>query len=276
MLVVNEKMCSDDCGEMSKKRQNQSEIWQFTSNCLSLQKIKKMSKILHFCLILLGFFVTERSFAQNSNPSANPTMYVVEANGNEGEMVSFDGSAPMVATFTANVEDEGEYVPHYEWQFARQGETTPFLIRYEAETQYTFQESGSFTITLMVSFVHGTDTLEYVQDSPFVVSISESKLEVPNTFTPNGDGANDIFRVKEGYQSIVSFDARIFDRWGKLLFRWQNLDEGWDGKSGGRDVPDGAYYLHIKARGADGRNYNIKKVINILRGYTEAAGTGGG
>ena len=47
---------------------------------------------------------------------------------------------------------------------------------------------------------------------------------------------------------------------------------GWDGKSGGSNVPDGAYYLVIKAKGADGRNYDIKKTINLLRGYTEAAG----
>ena len=46
-----------------------------------------------------------------------------------------------------------------------------------------------------------------------------------------------------------------------------------DGKSGGSDVPDGAYYLVVQAKGADGRHYNIKKVINILRGYTENGGT---
>jgi gliding motility-associated-like protein len=80
--------------------------------------------------------------------------------------------------------------------------------------------------------------------------------------------------VKEGYQSIVSFEAKVFDRWGKCLYTWTDLAGGWDGRSGGREVPDGAYYLHIKARGADGRKYNIKKVINVLRRYTENMGGG--
>lgn len=233
-----------------------------------------MSKILHFCLLLLCFSVFGETFAQNAAPSANPTMYVVEANGEGSEMTSFDGSAPIIATFTANVQDEGEYTPRFEWRFTRQGESEPFLVRYDEDTEYTFQETGAFEVVLLVSFVLGTDTLEYEQDTPFVITISESKLEVPNAFTPNGDGANDVFRVKEGYQSIVSFEAKVFDRWGKCLYTWTDLAGGWDGRSGGREVPDGAYYLHIKARGADGRKYNIKKVINVLRRYTENMGGG--
>ena len=53
------------------------------------------------------------------------------------------------------------------------------------------------------------------------------------------------------------------------LYEWTDLSGGWDGRSNGHDVPDGAYYLNIQARGADGRKYNIKKVINLLRGYNE-------
>lgn len=92
---------------------------------------------------------------------------------------------------------------------------------------------------------------------------------MPNAFTPNGDGVNDVFRVKDGYQSIVQFHAAVFDRWGKKLYEWSDPAGGWDGRSGGHDVPDGAYYLNLQARGADGRKYNIKKVINLLRGYLE-------
>ncbi|MBQ2121287.1 MAG: gliding motility-associated C-terminal domain-containing protein, partial [Bacteroidaceae bacterium] len=133
---------------------------------------------------MLCFSVFGETFAQNAAPSANPTMYVVEANGEGSEMTSFDGSAPIFVTFSANVQDEGEYTPRFEWRFTRQGESEPFLVRYDEETEYTFQESGAFEIALLVSFVLGTDTLEYEQDAPFVITISESKLEVPNAFTP--------------------------------------------------------------------------------------------
>lgn len=201
--------------------------------------------------------------------TASPTMTITASDGTESDETAYEGSAPATAVFTANPEDVGEYTPLYEWKFTRQGETSPFITRYDENTTYVFNESGTFTIELSISFVNGTDTIAYTMDEAFTVTISESKLEFPNAFSPNGDGVNDVFKAKDGYQSIISFEAKVFNRWGKKLYEWNDLDGGWDGKSGGSDVPDGAYYLVVKARGADGRNYNIKKVINILRGYTE-------
>lgn len=205
--------------------------------------------------------------------TASPTMTITAADGTESEETAYDGSAPAVAVFTANPENVGDYTPLYEWTFTRQGESDPFITRYDENTTYTFNESGTFTIELAISFVNGTDTIAFTMDEAFTVTISESKLEFPNAFSPNGDGVNDVFKAKDGYQSIISFEAKVFNRWGKKLYEWSDLDGGWDGKSGGSDVPDGAYYLVVKARGADGRNYNIKKVINILRGYTENSST---
>lgn len=201
-------------------------------------------------------------------------MTIVTADGTESEETAYEGSAPLKAHFKANPQDVGDYIPLYEWRIRRTTDTSPFLIRYDEDIDYEFTESGAFVIELNISFVHGTDTLEFVMDSPFTVNVSESQLEFPNAFSPNGDGINDIFKAKEGYKSIVSFEAAVFSRWGKKLYEWRDLDGGWDGRSGGHDVPDGAYYLVVKARGADGRNYNIKKVINILRGYTEEGSTG--
>lgn len=207
--------------------------------------------------------------AQTEYPSANPTMTFTDEDGMTVEDTQYDGSAPFIATFSANPENLGEYTPLYEWRFTRSGEEAPFLTRYEESTEYSFTQSGSYSIELLISFVVGTDTIAFEMDEPFSVTISESKLEVPNAFTPNDDGINDILRVKEGYTSIISFKAQVFSRWGKKLYEWTDIAGGWDGKSGGSAVPDGAYYLHIQAKGADGRNYHIKKVITLLRGYTE-------
>lgn len=222
-------------------------------------------------LFILSAFV---AFLSLSAQTAEPTMTIVTADGTESEETAYEGSAPLKAHFKANPQDVGDYTPLYEWRIRRTTDTSPFLIRYDEDIDYEFTESGAFVIELNISFVHGTDTLEFVMDSPFTVNVSESQLEFPNAFSPNGDGINDIFKAKEGHKSIVSFEAAVFSRWGKKLYEWRDLDGGWDGRSGGHDVPDGAYYLVVKARGADGRNYNIKKVINILRGYTEEGSTG--
>lgn len=218
---------------------------------------------------ILTFLLTAATLTLQAQ-TASPIMRVTTAAGETSEETAFDGSAPATVSLEANISEEGAYTPYCEWRFTRSGESKPFLTRYETDTQYTFAESGSFTIELFISFVNGIDTLSYTLETPFTVTISESKLEVPNAFSPNGDGVNEVFRVKEGYQSIISFHAAIFSRWGKKLYEWDDLDGGWDGRVGGHDAPDGGYYLVINARGADGRKYNIRKVINLLRGDAEA------
>lgn len=201
-------------------------------------------------------------------------MLITDETGKQTEETSFDGGAPIHARFESHVENAGTRTPLYEWRFIREGSATPFLTRYDADTEYDFTESGSYTVQLLVSFVQGTDTLSYKQDTPFRVVIAESRLEFPNAFTPNGDGINDVFKAKEGYKSIVSFKARIFSRGGKQLYSWNDPGGGWDGRFSGREAPDGAYYLMVSARGADGRNYNIKKTINLLRKFEENGGNG--
>lgn len=231
-----------------------------------------MQRFISFLLTLVCGIITIAAQSDDL-PTANPVMTYTDDDGQEVSETQYDGSAPFKATFKACPEHMGNYTPLYEWRFTRSGETTPFLVRYDQDTEYEFLQSGTFSVELRVSFVQGTDTIAYEMDEPFSIAISESKLEVPNAFTPNGDGVNDVFRVKEGYKSIVSFKAMVFDRWGKKLYEWTDPAGGWDGRSAGHAVPDGGYYLNIQARGADGKHYNIKKVINVLRGYTESGTT---
>jgi gliding motility-associated-like protein len=231
-----------------------------------------MQRFISFLLTLVCGIITIAAQSDDL-PTANPVMTYTDDDGQEVSETQYDGSAPFKATFKACPEHTGNYTPLYEWRFTRSGETSPFLVRYDQDTEYEFLQSGTFSVELRVSFVQGTDTIAYEMDEPFSIAISESKLEVPNAFTPNGDGVNDVFRVKEGYKSIVSFKAMVFDRWGKKLYEWTDPAGGWDGRSAGHAVPDGGYYLNIQARGADGKHYNIKKVINVLRGYTESGTT---
>ena len=96
-----------------------------------------------------------------------------------------------------------------------------------------------------------------------------SSLLMPNAFSPNGDGINDIYKPKSGYQNITEFRAYIYNRWGQKLFEWTNPATGWDGTYKGSPVKDGVYFCLVKAKGADGKIYNFKKDVNLLRGYIE-------
>lgn len=226
-------------------------------------------------LLLLVLCTTLQAYADEV-PTIDPQATFTTDEGEETG-TNYSGSAPLTVVFHANAENVGMYTPHYEWRFTKEGETQPYLVRYEEETEYTFTEAGSHRIVLYATFINGTDTVAYTKDywqdaQPITIQISESKLEMPNAFSPNGDGINDIYRAKNNYQSIVEFDAYIFNRWGQKIYEWHDPAGGWDGKFNGKDVKQGVYFVLVKAKGADGRKYNIKKDVNLLRGYTESNG----
>lgn len=204
-----------------------------------------------------------------ANAAFNPTAYyVVDGESLEATDAISDAEAPLEVTFKANPSDFGDATPVYEWRFTKADETTAFITRYEEETTYTFSESGTTKVELYVSYGDGNEA-ELV--GTINVSISTSLLEMPNAFSPNGDGINDIYKAKDGYQSLVEFHAYIFNRWGQKLYDWTDIDGGWDGTYHGKQVPAGTYFVLVKAKGADGRDYNIKRDVNILREYNEAA-----
>ncbi len=75
---------------------------------------------------------------------------------------------------------------------------------------------------------------------------------IPNAFTPNGDGLNDVFRVV-GLYTDISFSMKIFDRWGKQVFESDRIESGWSGISGGDYCASGTYAWVVKIafRGQD-------------------------
>ena len=69
-------------------------------------------------------------------------------------------------------------------------------------------------------------------------------LEIPNSFTPNDDGFNDLWSIPD----LIAYErARmlVYDRWGQIVFRSTGYAQPWDGKRNGKPVPEGAYYYTI-------------------------------
>ena len=220
-------------------------------------------------------FATMATFAfADGAPTISPVATFFTPNGEE-QSSDYQGSAPLRARFAANVANADGWDAHYEWRFYTDSKRqTPYLSRFEKDTEVTFTVAGTHYVELYATFVQGTDTVEYTQEywktaDPIRVSIAESKLEMPNAFTPNGDGVNDVYRAKPGYQSLVEFKAYIFNRWGQKIYEWKDPAGGWDGKFNGQDVKEGVYFVQVNAKGADGKVFNIKKDVNLLRSYIE-------
>jgi gliding motility-associated-like protein len=91
-------------------------------------------------------------------------------------------------------------------------------------------------------------------------------LDVPNVFTPNGDGSNDVFFLKVA--NLTDISANIFDRWGNKVYESTSStgNIAWDGTGmSGKDLPAGTYFYVIKATGKDGMAYEKKGNVSIYR-----------
>ncbi|GHV21781.1 hypothetical protein FACS189428_2760 [Clostridia bacterium] len=170
-----------------------------------------------------------------------------------------DFSAPVEIKFTAYANDVA--ARYMRWKIMKINEKDSVTVAQDEKESliHSFKESGNYVAQLEVDDRHCFDNSQV-----FNLFIGDSDLRLPNAFSPGSSiGVNDEYRVS--YKSLVSFKASIYNRWGNLLFHWEDPAQGWDGKAGGRYVPTGVYFIVVEAKGADGKTYTRSSDINVLR-----------
>ena len=107
-----------------------------------------------------------------------------------------------------------------------------------------YQQVGKFNTTLIVSAFNGcADSLK--KDLEIV-----EKNFLPNIFTPNGDGQNDIFYAQT--DGITPYELTIFSRYGTIIYISKGTKVWWDGRtSAGEEVVPGTYYYVLKPQSGD-------------------------
>ncbi|MCK4750309.1 MAG: gliding motility-associated C-terminal domain-containing protein [Bacteroidales bacterium] len=187
------------------------------------------------------------------------------------------------AQLTVQFINESENGASYEWVYLdtlggiKEGETT-----YDVEdvVEFTYETADEYYYPYLVSVSEAgcIDTFR-LEQAIFVVP---SQLVIPNVFTPNGDGINDLFVFK--HQSLQSCKITIVDRSGKIVYRRKIEDiyswDGWDGNmhESGRRAPEGQYYFVVEATGYDMVEYsdpNIIETWKLNRGNKNNQPTGG-
>lgn len=232
----------------------------------------------NFYLFILLLTIGATAASAQTVEAPEPTASVVDSDGKPTDLTigdEYQGEAPVTVSFDANALEVPGYSITYRWEFFKEGSDTPYLVRYDAVEEIELRESGTITVMPTITYTNTEDgnMSMYSYDSPFIIRLAESSLEAPNAFSPNGDGINDYYNVFN-VKSIVEFQGAIYNRWGQELYRWGidemgNENAGWDGTYKGRQVSDGVYYVVINAKGADGVIYEIRRDVNLLRGYTE-------
>ena len=207
-----------------------------------------------------------------SDPILSST-YVVKA---EFSVDPMTGEAPLEVVFTNESVNAGDFEWFIYQDYDRIVEATNVedsllvdgIIVDEDPVAYTYLHPGNYFVKLIVSSDKGPETCvdEFnfkTAGTPIVVDTS--LVQVPNVFTPNGDGRNDVFRVKS--QSLKSFSATIVNRWGRVVYSWKNPDEGWNGKVNGKWATPGTYFYVITATGREEqkKKYTKKGSFMLIR-----------
>jgi gliding motility-associated-like protein len=147
--------------------------------------------------------------------------------------------------------------PSYVWDF---GDSTTLSILENPTHTYL---SGGYTTITLVAFSDETklcsDTFAYT-----VLIYPPAQIIVPNVITPNGDGLNDVFEVQD--EGIDVFNCIIYNRWGTEVYRFDELDNKWDGRNySGTPMPEGTYFYMIEATGHDRKELSLKGAFALLR-----------
>ncbi|MDO9000038.1 MAG: gliding motility-associated C-terminal domain-containing protein, partial [Bacteroidota bacterium] len=173
------------------------------------------------------------------------------------------GFAPLTVNFTNLSASTSTSTPSSSitsvWSFGNGGSQITNSVSISPSTTYT--NPGTYTVTMYAIKGSCKDTTVKI----ITVEIP-SKLEVPNVFTPNGDGSNDVFFLKVA--NISEINAVIFDRWGNKVYESTSTtgNIAWDGKNmSGKELPVGTYFYIIKGKGKDGTEYDTKGNVSLYR-----------
>ncbi len=99
-----------------------------------------------------------------------------------------------------------------------------------------------------------------VTDTVVISTIDAPTLFIPNAFTPNQDGVNDVFKIAG--EGIIDFKGSIYNRWGELIFEWNDVGAGWDGIAKNHLVQEDVYVYKINVKNM----CNGKKVSQPILG----------
>lgn len=126
---------------------------------------------------------------------------------------------------------------------------------------HVYQDTGTYLVTLLVTNEFGcTDTATH-----YVTIEGEYAIYVPNSFTPNGDGFNDIFIPQGLMLDVEHFDMFVFNRWGEIIFESHTPNTGWDGMHKGVKSKEDVYVWKIKARDHKGIDHEYIGHVTLLR-----------
>lgn len=168
---------------------------------------------------------------------------------------SFIASAPLVSIFNSSVTftNTSTNAAWYKWNFG-DGQSSA-----DENPVHVFDRSGTNTVTLTAA--NGEECLD-----DFTMNIEVAPFFIPNAFSPNDDGKNDVFFDGTPVMDVTSFDMKIFNRWGEMIYQTDAYTRPWDGTHrNGTPCQAGLYTYVINIVSIKGKPYEFKGAFNLVR-----------
>jgi gliding motility-associated-like protein len=146
------------------------------------------------------------------------------------------------------------------------GWSPPDFLENPSSSQTTSTPSQTITYTITVSEINDLgicSKTDSVTISVFESICGSPNIYVPNAFTPNGDGENDLLLVRGG--GITSLKFMVFNRWGNKVFETEDQQLGWDGSYNGNLAEPAVFVYQLEAVCGDGQTYFEKGNVTLIR-----------
>jgi len=200
-------------------------------------------------------------------PPCNPDLLITNDCDSDDDIWSFQNRL----TWSASVSCVEEAVA-FNVYFRASGETE-FVLVGTTENSSTFQFTHDLENTIAgCYFVTSFDVFGNESSGSNEVCVENCvEYELPNAFTPNGDGANEMFTPLLGYRFVSKIDMRIYNRWGGLVYETEDPDINWAGvdSNTGEELPSGVYFYVGRTvesfSGFDATGIEFEGYVHLIR-----------
>ena len=146
------------------------------------------------------------------------------------------------------------------------------------DSAYTFLTIGNFFLDYETTIVfvqpsanpssffqNGKEVYYFIDDIELIRTVFSVACEIPNVFTPNGDGKNDYFKPII-IENINTMNTLVFNRWGNVVFESETVNFEWDGKNNsGKSVDEGVYFWKVEYEDVNEEKGNLQGTVTISR-----------
>ncbi|PBQ31427.1 hypothetical protein CNR22_06500 [Sphingobacteriaceae bacterium] len=255
LISSRNNLCTPFCTKFSLQKVNNTD--QYTNVTFGVDAINSRDTTRNYCFDIAGSYIASVHYSDTNN-CANTTTLVVTANPKPEANFDFKPQNPVAGLEEVQFYNTtyGEGLGTWEWYLVKNDTS----ITRERNASYLYKSAGQFPIVLVVTNKWGCiDTAIKV-----LVVDDEFQMYVPNAFTPNGDGLNDVFMPKG--QGVYKYTLEIYNRWGQVVFETNDFQRGWDGTFQGKPCKTETYVWRITVTTDQKENKKYTGQVAIVRG----------